>query len=353
MAARDPVKTARNRLIAKMKEDLRAMLPKVLKETGFASEASLNAVIGGKAQEFIDLHHQVILSPDQYVTCYTRGFKAAMSPPGRPFPNAHRQNFERLKSSKASQKYFILFLKRAYLNHFEELSRKRPQLSEAEVWMGQLVTPRFNKRKGEWENDRSEIRHFPKLYWTIGHVVHTGLVIPDEEEKISFGSVDEYLTFFKNVLVRNSGSRYEKAIAERYVAFVKAAKDPEGVPLLIPEYRYEGKAAKHRFRLDFCIIDPFTMQKVGYELSPWSTHGYLTKLKGLTQKEINELAKDNFDKEMAKHKAFFKRYKIYALIYTDKDLADIDAIFEDMKQYLEPVDEVVQLDFDLIGKFFG
>jgi hypothetical protein len=193
MSPRDPIKTARNKLIAKMKANLRAMLPQVLKETGITSEASLNAIIGGKADEFIDLHHEVILSPDQYATCYMRGFRAAMSPAGRPFPNAHRRNYELLKSSKAAQEYFMLFLKRAYLNHFDELSRKRPHLTESEIWIGQnnsdyglLVTPRFNKRTGEWENDRSEIRHFPKLYWTVGHVVHTGLVVPGEEQPITF-----------------------------------------------------------------------------------------------------------------------------------------------------------------------
>jgi len=132
----------------------------------------------------------------------------------------------------------------------------------------------------------------------------------------------------------------------------RTPKDPEQVPLLIPEFRYEGKAPKHKFRLDFCIIDPFTMQKVGYELSPWSTHGYLSKLQGLTQREINEMAKDNFEREMTKHKSFFRKHGVYALIYTDKDLADVDGVFEDMKQYLEPVDEVVQLDFHLLDKFF-
>jgi hypothetical protein len=105
--------------------------------------------------------------------------------------------------------------------------------------------------------------------------------------------------------------------------------DPEVVPLLIPEYRYEGAHVAHRYRLDFCIINPFTMQKIGYELSPWSTHGYLSKLKGLTQAKINEMAKDNFEKEMTKHRSFFKRHNIFVLIYTDKQLADIDEIFND------------------------
>lgn len=95
------------------------------------------------------------------------------------------------------------------------------------------------------------------------------------------------------------------------------------------------------------------MQKIGYELSPWSTHGYLRKIKGLTQAQINEMAKDNFEKEMAKHRAFFKKHEIFALIYTDKQLATIDSVFDDMKQYLTPVDKVVQLDFHLLEKFFA
>jgi hypothetical protein len=134
---------------------------------------------------------------------------------------------------------------------------------------------------------------------------------------------------------------------------VDLAKDPEKVPLLIPAFRYEGVDAKHRYRLDFCIIDPFTMQKIGYELSPWSTHGYLSKLKGLTQAEINEMAKDNFEREMTKHRSFFKKHGIYALIYTDAQLKDMAGIFEEIKQYLEPVDKVVQLDFHLLDKFFA
>ncbi|KAA2235898.1 topoisomerase II [Salinarimonas soli] len=340
-----------------MTADLRKKLPDVLAETGLASESSLNAKIGGKAAEFIDLHHDVILSPDQYVTLYMKGFKNAMSPPESKFKNTHRENFEIFRLSPAAQEYFILFLKRSYLNHFTELSRVRPDLSQSEIWIGQnkadyglLITPRFVN--GAWQNDRSEIRHFPKLYWTVGHVLQSGLVVQGDPDKIEFPDVKSYLTFFKNSLVRASGSPYEKAIAQSYVDFVNAASDPESVPLLIPEYRYEGAASKHKYRLDFCIIDPFTMQKVGYELSPWSTHGYLSKIGGLTQAKINEMAKDNFEKEMNKHRSFFKKHGIYALIYTDSQLANISEVFDDMKQYLEPVDKVVQLDFHLLEKFF-
>jgi hypothetical protein len=95
------------------------------------------------------------------------------------------------------------------------------------------------------------------------------------------------------------------------------------------------------------------MQKVGYELSPWSTHGYRHKIGDLTAAKINEMAKDNFEKEMEKHRSFFKRPDIYALIYTDKQLKDMNTLFEDMEQYLVPVDKVVQLDFHLLEKFFA
>jgi hypothetical protein len=358
MAPRDPIKTARNKIAEEMTVSLRKMLPTVLSETGIDKESSLNAIIGGKSAHFIDLHHTVVLSPDAYATLYMKGFKALMSPPGAGYPNAHRRNYEMLRASKAAQEYFMLFLKRSYLRHFDELSRVRPHLTESAVWIGQnkadyglLITPRFVN--GIWENDRSEIRHFPKLYWTIGHVLESGLVVQGDADRITFKDVEQYLAFFKNTLVRASGSPYEKAIASAYVGFVRSAKDPEKVPLLIPEFRYEGVDAKHRYRLDFCIFDPFTMQKVGYELSPWSTHGYLSKLKGLTQAEINEMAKDNFEKEMTKHRSFFKKHGIYALIYTDTQLKDMPGIFEEMKQYLEPVDKVVQLDFHLLDKFFA
>ncbi len=351
---RDPVKTERNRIIKAMTADLHAMLPMVLEETGWASEGSLHGVIGGKAAEFMDLHHAQILSADTYATLYMKGFKKAMKQWGA---STHRDNYKRIQQSPAARKYFMLFLKRSYLKHFDEYSRKRPHLEESMIWIGQnkadyglFITPVF--RRGEWANDRSEIRHFPKRYWTIGHVLESGLVVDNDPDRITFTDVEAYLAFFKNSLVRASGSPYENAVAQLYIDFVRAADEPEHVPLLIPEYRYDGKNAKHGYRLDFTIINPFTMEKVGFELSPWSTHGKLTGLKGLTQTKINEMAKDNFEKEMTKHRSFFEKHGIYALIYTDKQLANIALVFAEMKKYLTPVDKVEQLDFQLLNAFF-
>ena len=56
-----------------MKERLRTLLPIVLAETGIHDEASLNAKIGGKAQDFIDLKNEVIHSPEHYASLYLDG----------------------------------------------------------------------------------------------------------------------------------------------------------------------------------------------------------------------------------------------------------------------------------------
>jgi hypothetical protein len=64
------------------------------------------------------------------------------------------------------------------------------------------------------------------------------------------------------------------------------------------------------------------------------------------------MAKDNFEREMARHKDFFKARDIYALIYTDRDLADPDKIFADMRARLMPVDPTAPIDFALVDNFF-
>jgi hypothetical protein len=354
MAKRDPNKTARNRLIEKLKTKLREMLPTVLAATGIESEQSLNARIGSRNDDFFDLKHDVIASQDQFVSRWLHGLKTSALKDG---VASDLWLWRKIKAHPAMQEYVLMFLRRSFLKHFEELSKNRPPVSEAEIWIGQqnanyglLVTPRFNGK--EWENDKSEIRAFPKAYWSIGHVMQNGLVIPGKDKIFKFSDIDQYLLFFQDTLVRNSGSSYEYEIAGHYCDYVRASSAPELVPLLIPEFRYAGLMAKHVYRLDFMIINPYTLDKVGFELSPWSTHGYLKKIGGLTQKKINELASDNFTKEMKKHRAYFKEHGVFCLIMTDDVLKDTKALFdEEIAPYLEPEKPQVQLSFEIIEEF--
>ena len=356
MAKRDPVKTARNKRIAELKKQLRALLPQVLKETGVPDESSFNAKIGGKSGEFVDLKNEVITSGEQYAELWLVGFEEHRSTTG--YRTSYDDLYDLLNGSKAAQEYLMLFLQRSFLNHHDELVRNRPETAEAEWWMGQnnahyglFVTPRF--RNAAWENDNSEIRHFKPRYWSIGHVLTTGLVVPGKDKVVQFPDLDAYLTFFEDVLVRHSGSKYQIDIAARYSAFVRAAPDPLALPLLIPELRYAGLDAKHKYRLDFCIIDPFTLAKVGFELSPASSHAAIAGAKQKSQKAINAEIAAAFDKEMKKHKDFFRHLGIFTMIYTDADLADMDAVFADIAKYLVPALAPKQLNFHILGNFFS
>ena len=210
MAKRDPNKTARNRLIQAMKIKLRDLLPEVLRDSGINGEASLNAKLGSRNDDFFNLKDDVINSGDQFSSQWLHGLKISALDDG---VASDLWLWNKLKAHKSLQDYTILFLKRSFLIHFDELSRNRPPVESAEIWIGQknanyglLVTPRF--RNGKWENDKSEIRHFKKQYWSIGHILETGFVIPEKDDKITFKDVPDYLTFFVNVIVRNSGSKF-------------------------------------------------------------------------------------------------------------------------------------------------
>jgi len=352
MSAIDLEKSRKSRALTKM-------FPEVEKITGY-TKLSLNAQLGGKNAEFLDIKNDVIASQDEFVTLWMRGMMNALDTLGKYKEKSNVYKLHQfMVNHEVVRNYALTFLERLYLRNYDALSKKRPTDEEAIMWIGQenasygiLITPTF--RNENWENDKSEIRHFKQPYWTIAHILKTGLVVPYEENEImTFASVEDYLTFFKNVLVRNSGSIYEKEIAKRYCDFVRSSETPEHVPLLIPEFRYDGIIKKHKYRLDFTIIDPYTLQKYGFELSPWSTHGQLTGVKGKTQIQINAEALANFEKEMTKHKDYFKKHGIFVLIYTDSDLMNIDNVFNDMRKYLVPEEAQKQLKLHVLNEFLN
>lgn len=75
MAKRDPEKTARNKIIANLSGELKAMLPKVLAKTGFDSEFSLHGKIGGKFADYIDIKNEVIYSSDHFISLWLQGYE--------------------------------------------------------------------------------------------------------------------------------------------------------------------------------------------------------------------------------------------------------------------------------------
>lgn len=54
---------------------------------------------------------------------------------------------------------------------------------------------------------------------------------------------------------------------------------------------------------------------------------------------------------MTKHKDYFRKHGVYALIYTDSDLADPDALFDEIKRYLVPTKIPHQLEIHALDEF--
>ena len=101
------------------------------------------------------------------------------------------------------------------------------------------------------------------------------------------------------------------------------------------------------------MINPYTQDRVGFELSPWSTHGYLQKIKKLTQKQVNKMASDNFAREMQKHRDYFRKYNVFTLIYTDDQLTDCEALFEnEIMQFLNPEHPETRISFQIMERYF-
>lgn len=355
MTKRDLEKTARNKIDKQLTQDLKAMESEVLSDTGMTLK-SFHSTIGGKNAYYIDLKNAVINSPEEYLSIWLNGLKEKAEDISS--EKMHRNFYDFLSSHDSVKKYLKIFLHRTYWREYDNLSKNRPLIEEAELWIGQnnadyglLVSPRF--RNNEWENDKSEIRHFQPRYWSIGHVLATGFVIPNQNRTHPFESVDAYLNFFENVLVRHSASIYQQGIAKRYCEFVKNSENPENILLLIPELRFQkGKA--HKYRLDFCVIDVQSNNKIGFELSPSSSHTKVTGIKkeNKTQEQINAEFSKIFEKEMQKHKDYFREQGIFTLIYTDSDLQNLDAIFLEIQKYLLPKNVGAQLQLHLLSEFF-
>lgn len=346
--------------ILKLTEKIKNLLPEVLKITGYRNELSLNATYGAKYAMYIDIKNAVIDTPQQFKMLYLQGFLNTLENLGEKARegNTYFNAFSHYRDYEVVREWLHLFLERTYLRKYEELSKVRPTVEESVMWLGQenasygiLVTPRF--LNGEWENDKSEIRRFKPKYWTIGHILQTGFVIPGKNAKIEFKNLEQYLIFFLETIVRNSGSQYEYEIAERYCNFVRKSDEPENIPLLIPELRYDGLQKKHKYRLDFTIVNPYNMTKVGFELSPWSTHGKLIGTKEKKQKDINSEALANFEHEMKKLKAYFRKYGITVLVFTDTDLSEPDILFDFIKEYLNVDEGRKQLEFHAIDELLN
>lgn len=184
----------RERKIEELTKQLKELLPEILGRHTFnennrgdlkAQELSLNAKIGSKNNTYLNITNDVIISPDQYVSMWFDGLLNHIEVVDKGMEEIRAAYIfqQLLVNDDDLMQYTILFLKRTYWRNCYSISKLRPTEKDAELWIGQknavyglLITPRF--KNGNWENDVSEIRRFRQDYFTIGHILETGLVIP-------------------------------------------------------------------------------------------------------------------------------------------------------------------------------
>lgn len=307
---------------------------------------SLHGIVGGKNNSYVDSVRTQFLDFEDFFAQWIKGLNDTFILQKEQHMKFHNefdwsgraafQNVRLLKDKKIFL-YTQKFLERNFYKHINQRIRLKPDESLWAMWFGYkltyglLIAP-VPTSLG-WRIDKSEIRRVKYNYWTIGHVMQTGLIDPTLDDPITFIDINSFYGFYQSVLKRLSNSTYEQQICDLYIDYLKKSEDLFNEPFLIPEFRYLGLVKDHEHRLDFTVLNQHSVEYVGFEISPASSHMAVSNLK---QKQItvNEDLKKSWEKEMAKRNKYFDRFGITTKTFTDKHLIDINACFEQIKQVL-------------------
>lgn len=308
---------------------------------------SFHAHIGMHNNTFVDSVRTRFVDPNDFINQWVSGLLARVSSEARKaggFPSEETLSagmiyLLKVLNDELLRKYTFTFLTRNFYRNYKERVRAKPNENLWSLWFGSgtlvwglLISPSL--RMNEWTNDKSEMRRENYNYWTVRHVLETGLIDPESEQPVVFTTTKEFSSFYRSVLKRVSNSVYEREIADLYMNYLNESKNPLDEPFLIPELRYAGKDIEHKYRLDFAVLNPYSMKMTGFEISPSSSHMSVKGMKGKTQKSVNEDLSAKWDKEMDKRNEYFSKYGISIVTFTDENLKDIDMCFMKIKEAL-------------------
>lgn len=236
------------------------------------------------------------------------------------------------------ENFVRIFLERNFYRNLKERTRLKPNEQLWSIWFGYkvifglLLAPK--NINNEWIIDKSEIRRAEYDYWTIGHIFKEGLIDNDYRKALTIKNLGQFENIYLSILKKLSNSNYEKEIFDRYIGYLRKSKNIESEPFLIPEVRYAGLDYKHKYRLDFTILNPHAYQYTGFEISPSSSHmnikGYKSK-----QKEINQELSEKWHKEMSKRNDYFDSFGITTVTFTEQMLTDFDTCWNIIEKKLK------------------
>lgn len=252
---------------------------------------------------------------------------------------------EFLKDEECSL-YFKTFMERYFERNKETIQKEKPKEELYEVWFGDnnncfclMITPVFraedDKTPPKWENDKSEIRKVGFRYWSVNHVLKTGVINMINSSKVSFDDINSLINFYKINFYDKSKSIYEREIMNRYFELLRNTDDYDNIAFLIPEFRLLKGAERHKSRLDFTILAVEDDSKsIGFEISPDSTHAMILNIKDKSEDAIIKELSNKFHKEMSKSNDFYSAYDIHIETFTQIELRNIRDCFEEIKKYL-------------------
>lgn len=301
---------------------------------------SLHGKIGGKNNDYADCVNNKFSNFPDFYSAWLRGFNnRCEDKQAKPGTGDSLSELLSLLSDESIRDYTKLFLERNFHKNYVARVRNKPEEPLREIWFGSdlifglIIAPKV-KEDGSIRVDKSEIRRVHYDYWTIGHILSTGLYDPDNNGFVTFQTGEEFIVFYQSILKRLSRSQHEIEIYSRYIDYLHSSEDIYSEPFLIPEFRYEGKDRKCKYRVDFTVLNPYSFDFVGFELSPASSHMSVKGAKDKLQYEINEELRESWEKEMHKRNDYLKRYDIVLMTFTDSDLKNPDLCFNQIKSFL-------------------
>lgn len=305
--------------------------------------------IGNRNTTFVDSIRLQFSDPQDFLSQWLKGLMDIVETTeenqkkkynGRIFQNTSVHELLKLLKDTLVRDYVFQFLVRNFYRQFVPRIRAKPSEILWQLWFGDnhkliwglIIAPAY--RDEGWTNDKSEVRRVDYAYWTIGHVMKTGLIDPTSQKTLTWSSTEQFIDFYRSVLKRLSNPTYEQGIASRYTEYLQESIDVYDEPFLVPELRYAGINKEHKYRLDFVVLNSHVMESTGFELSPSSTHLAISGITTKTQTQLNKDLAEQWKKEMNKRNEYFASFGIPIITFTDDDLQDLDKCFAVIKGYL-------------------
>jgi len=310
-----------------------------------------NGLFGGKNNTYVDSVRTQFSDFNDFYSQWLKGLIDQYEE--RRIWGPQKNHNAQLLKDPETESFVRLFLERNFYRNLKERTRLKPNEQLWSIWFGYkvifglLIAPKYIG--DQWIIDKSEIRRAEYDYWTIGHIFHEGLIDNDRSKKLRIKNLEDFESIYLSILKKLSSSKYEKEVYDRYIEYLYKSKNLESEPFLIPEVRYAGLEHKHKYRLDFTILNPHAYQYTGFEISPSSSHmsikGYKSK-----QKEVNEELSEKWHKEMAKRNDYFESFGITTVTFTEQMLEDFDLCWNKIEEKLSARSSKKTSVFDQINR---